>query len=638
MATENIVSSIDYTSKDFFSLREDLITRVQNRVAANGKVWSANDPSDFGVALVEAFAHIGDVTNYYIDRMANESYLSTATQRQSLLNLAAMYGYQVVGYRQATVPVTLTSSSSSVITVPAGTVFTVSIVTTNNGSSATLQEYFTLTDDVTLDVAPLANSALGTLVHGQNVSSLPENASDITDVYDIAGELLGYSSGYPSQIFTLKNNHVADGTVQVYVRNGDQYVQWTQVDNLTEYGSQDTVYSLTTDANNYVHVTFGDGISGAIPVYSDTIKATYYIGGGLEGNIEGGNTFNVYSVPAGQGVTKSDLIAALTVTNDSNSPGFGGDDPESNDDIRRNAPTAFRAANRAVSLNDFRYLALTVSGVGKAQAYATSPSAVTLYVGPTVSDYSSDYFPGMNSANTATTTVWQSLQSSVSSYLGGRTQIGTTVTILPPVYVPVHTVVEYVKDPQYTDSQVITQINSGIVYGYGYNYLDFNQNIRPEKLEQSLGQLDGIETVKVLQLYRDGSSAARTSLVAGQGEYFVFEDVNTTIYPVASLANLITTIGNGTMPPFTPLTKTYAFTSTSTTFTATATAANTLAGSAAVLTYAFTDGSGTTTTGSLTSGTASGSFTLATGVNTLAISVTSADTLNTNTYSIKITK
>ena len=633
MATNNIVTSIDYTSKDFYALKGDLISRIKTRVAANGKVWSGTDPADFGVAIVEAFAHVGDITNYYIDRVANESYLATATQRQSLLNLAAMYGYNVAGYRQSSVDVTIANSSTDPITIPANTVFLVSIVVMTNGSSTTIQEYFTLEDELSIDGSTTASA---TLVHGRNVSTIDANKASVSDVYDIPGELLGFSTGYGNQVFQLQYNQVTDGSVQVFVRNGDQYVEWTQVSNLSEYGPQDHVYSLTVDGDNFVYVNFGDGVSGAVPVYGDSIKATYYNGGGLNGNIDGGNTFTVYSVPANTDFTKAILSAALTVTN--TNAGYGGEDPESNDDIRRNAPNAFRAAERAVSLVDFKYLALAAAGVGKAEAYATTASSVALYIGPTVSDFSSDYFPGKNSSNTAVTTSWTSLQSQVVGYMANKTQIGTTVTVLPPTYVPVDVAVEYVKDAAYSDSQIISAIKSGIVFNYGYNYLDFNQNIRPEKLEHSLGQIDGIETVKVLKLYRDGSSAARTTLIPTPGEFFVFQDSKTLVYPIASLSNLAVTIGNGTMPTFSTLTKSYAFTSTSTTFTVTATAANVLSGLAAVLTYSFTNGSGTVTTGSLTSGSASGTLTLTTGLNTVAITVTSSDTLNTNIYYIKITK
>lgn len=98
--------SVDYTSRDYAALRTELIARMQDRVPE----WTGNDPADFGLALIEAFAYMGDMTNYYVDRIANESYILTATQRQSLLNLASMYGYYPKGYVASTVNGTFTST------------------------------------------------------------------------------------------------------------------------------------------------------------------------------------------------------------------------------------------------------------------------------------------------------------------------------------------------------------------------------------------------------------------------------------------------------------------------------------------------------------------------------------------------
>jgi hypothetical protein len=634
MAIQKITTSIDYTSRDFFSLREDLITRIKSRVNAQGKVWTASDPADFGVAIVEAFAHVGDLTNYYIDRIANEAYLSTATQRQSLLNIASLYGYRVSGYRQALVDVTLTNVTGGSIVIPEGTLLSASITITTNGSPTTYREYFTLTSDVEISSG---GSGTGVLVHGKNVTADAVNASDGSDVYDIPGERLGYSTGLPNQSYTLKNNQVADGTVSVFVRNGDAFVQWQEVTNLSEHGPQDTVYALSYSGNNYVTINFGNGVSGAVPVYGDDIKAQYYTGGGLIGNIEANTNFSIESVPLSSGVLKTAIVSTV-ISNDF--AGYGGEDPESNESIRANAPTALRVSQRAVTLDDFKNLALTMPDVGKAVAYASAPTSVALYIGPTVSDISSDYYPGYNSTNTTTTTLWNSLKTSVVSEFSTKTQIGTTVTVLPPIYVPADVVVEYVAEEGYSDSQLSSSINSGIVYGYGYNYLDFKQSIRPEKLEQSLSAINGVDSVRIVKLFRTGGSSARTTLIPAQGEYFVFKDANTKIYPIASLSALAVTIANGTMPTFNALTKTYAFTSTSASMTFTPTSVN----SVTTIAYVFTPGGGTGLSGTpgastaITSGAASATLTLATGINIIAVTVTSSDGLNTNIYSIKVTK
>lgn len=98
--------SVDYTGRDYYAIRQQLIERVQDRVPD----WQGNDANDFGLAIIEAFSYMGDMMNYYIDRVANESYILTATQRESLLNISSTYGYKPANYVSASVTLDLTSS------------------------------------------------------------------------------------------------------------------------------------------------------------------------------------------------------------------------------------------------------------------------------------------------------------------------------------------------------------------------------------------------------------------------------------------------------------------------------------------------------------------------------------------------
>lgn len=628
MANNNIPNSVDYTSRDFFSLRDDLIARVQTAVNASGKQWNAADPSDFGVALVESFAHVGDVTNYYIDRVANEAYLATATQRQSILNLAAMYGYIPSGYRQASVTLTFSNPTSSDMLVPNGSVFSVSIVNKTSTTQAIIQELFTLGEDVV--VPAFADSspgvATGLATHGRAASSLEANVADIGDPTDIAGESLGYSTGYGNQTYVLKYPQVVDGTVEVWVKVGNQYVQWSEVTNLAEYGPTDSVFQVSIDAKNYVTISFGDGVTGAVPISGDAIKADYVIGGGVEGNIDGGQTFHLIYTPVSSGVSLSSLSNISTATTSEDSA-YGGEDPESSDAIRRNAPAALQSGSRAISLLDFKNIASSTSGVGKAAAYATTPTSVLVYVSSAISDTSNDYFPGYAADGVTLLPSWSSsIQSSVIGSFNNKTQIGCSVTVLPPTYVPVEIIVEYVKSPEYTDAQIMDSIRYGVVFGYGYNSLDFNQIIRPEKIEKTLGALPGIESVKIIKLGRIGDSGVNT-LSAAQGEYFVFRDTDLTIYPVASLASL--TLSGGYSIAFKPQTYTYALTVSGSTVTVTPTVSRTLSGSASTVTVNGTP---------VTSGSASGSISTPVGASKITVVVTSYDSVHTQTYTINVTR
>jgi hypothetical protein len=315
-----------------------------------------------------------------------------------------------------------------------------------------------------------------------------------------------------------------------------------------------------------------------------------------------------------------------TVTATATSAGTGGENAESTDSIRVNVPKALRTLSRAVSLADYKDLALSISGVGKALAKANQQNSVVLYVGPSVSDTSLDFYPGLDSANVATTSSWKNLQSNITTYFEDKTQIGVNVSVVPPTYVPVKTEVQYNSNNLYTHDQVINGIKYQIVGGYGYNYLDFNTTIYPEQIESSLMNIAGITSVKVTKLYRTGGSVARTTLVPTNGEYFVFMDENTVAYPVASLKTMV--LSSGSLSP--------TFQSHIFTYNSTNVSTSTIA-----LTPTVWDTSCVITVNGnvVTSGSASSTIsTPASATTTISVKVTSADGTSSNGYVITVVR
>jgi hypothetical protein len=53
---------------------------------------ATTDPS---IAMLDAWATVADVLSFYQERIANEGYLRTATERRSVLELARMIGYEL---------------------------------------------------------------------------------------------------------------------------------------------------------------------------------------------------------------------------------------------------------------------------------------------------------------------------------------------------------------------------------------------------------------------------------------------------------------------------------------------------------------------------------------------------------------
>src|SRR4051795_8471523 len=83
--------AIDYTDKDFDSLRQALLDLAAYRLPE----WTDRSAADLGVLLVDLFAYMGDVVLYYQDRIAAESFLHTAVERRSVLQLLRLIGYEL---------------------------------------------------------------------------------------------------------------------------------------------------------------------------------------------------------------------------------------------------------------------------------------------------------------------------------------------------------------------------------------------------------------------------------------------------------------------------------------------------------------------------------------------------------------
>jgi hypothetical protein len=483
---------------------------------------------------------MGDIVNYYVDRVANEAFILTATQRQSIIEIAKSYGYSPASYRAAAATLQFTNSSASNVTIPAGTQVTADVIFNDTIE----QVVFTTAADVTV----LANDVNTVLAnHGEDVSTRPENAS--AGGNDIAGELVAVSDGTPDQSYPLIENQVVEGSVSVYVQNGSVYELWNQVVHLADYGPNEAVYSVSTDADNYVFINFGDGISGAIPTIHSSIKAVYTVGGGISGNINLVNS--IRKVPGLTSSQVSALNSAISVTN--TTVGVGGSDPEDNDTIRANAPLALTALNRAVTLKDYGNLALNVTSTGKANATAEVWNSVTLYVAPKRNNGDGDFFPGFSDdpySGGVLTAEWYSLQTAVKEFLAEKTQIGVSLTVSPPTYIPISMGIQFTKLPQFTSSQVSANIKSAIVNGFSYNFTNFQDVINPEEFEFQLKQVEGVANVKVTQVYRSGATAGRTILIGAPNELFVFQEDNLSVTELSSDSSLSAlTASAGTLSP-----------------------------------------------------------------------------------------
>jgi baseplate J-like protein len=382
-----IPTSIDYTSKDFTGFTTSMLTYAKQIMPD----WNPTSEGDFGLVLLELFAYAADILSYYGDRISQEAYLPTATQRTSLLNIAQLLGYIPSNGTPSSGTVTIQTTNPGVATV----VPELTQVSTTFNSSLDQPIIFETQESVTI----AANGATQTIPVTQGIT------------YQMV--LLGTSDGTAGQMFTLPQQNVIDGSTTIYLQSTLATVEWTQVQYLVDSLPSDEVYTTMVDAYFNTDIMFGDNINGLVPALGLSVYATYRVGLGAAGNVGAGSVgIIVNAIPGVYIPTLSDNITYQS------SAMSGGSDPETNDQIRANAPTAFATQYRAVSTADFASLAINVPGVIAANAVANHSTSVSLYI----------MGPGGQVPSAA-------LEAATLAYFQGKTLAGVSLSVLSPNFI-----------------------------------------------------------------------------------------------------------------------------------------------------------------------------------------------------------
>lgn len=480
-----VPTSIDYTSKDYQAF-------VQAMLAYAGQImpdWNTTSEGDFGVAMVELLAYGLDILSYYGDRITQEAYLPTATQRLSLLNIAQLLGYVPSNGIAATGTVTFqTPSNGPQVVIPAGTQ-----VATGFNSSADGPIIYQTTAQVTCP---------------DDGGTVTANVSQGVTYSMVT---LGTSDGTPGQTFQIPQTGVLDGSVSVFVETATGSTEWQPVAFLVDAGNEDTVFSTWVDENGVTNVNFGDGVNGLIPAIGLTIYATYTVIVGSLGNVAAGQVGVVVSdlpgivIPyLGDGVTFNS--SAMT----------GGADAETNDEIRANAPAQFRTAQRAVSPQDYADLALAVPGVLLASAVMNHSTSVTLYV----------LGPGYAAPNST-------LQTNILNYFVGKTIGGVSLSISSPAQILVDVGTSgnhctlFVK-PNYSQATVLANVQSAITAALSPPNMAIGQLLTVSQIYDAALAVDGVAYIIIPVFTREDTTQTgitniqfRASEIPGPGTLYV---------------------------------------------------------------------------------------------------------------------
>lgn len=236
----------------------------------------------------------------------------------------------------------------------------------------------------------------GTTVVTPYLKVIRQNTIPAVNAVTIRNEVLGSSDGKPDQVFMLLRLPVLPGA-QIAIREPDRpsedelkqlrkelqkvdksaqallsapdtasekgiWVRWHQVSDFYASGPAGRHFTLDPIEGR---VNFGDGKRGKIPpVGHDNIKAVSYRNhDGINGNAAIG-TITALRNPSG------DLANIKSVTNYEKAA--GGSDAETVDEVKMRGPQRLKHRQRAVTIEDFAWLAREASGeVGQARCLPT---------------------------------------------------------------------------------------------------------------------------------------------------------------------------------------------------------------------------------------------------------------------------
>jgi hypothetical protein len=293
-------------------------------------------------------------------------------------------------------------------------------------------------------------------------------------------------------------------TLHVYV-NG---VEWKEVPSFFGRGPHERIFVVRREETGGSTVRFGDGTAGARPATGQgNITARYRQGVGTGGNVKTGQLSILLNPPLGVRTATNPVAAA------------GGDDPETLDQARGNAPLSVLTLDRVVSADDFAHFARSFGGVHKAAASwfrSREREGVFLTLsGPAGAEVGSDSVERLLSAIAAA---------------GDPHAVVRAATFRPAAFA----VSARVRLADGLQSEIVHPlVESALRNAFGFEARGFSQPVYKSEIARCLHGVEGVESVVIDLLQRtddtsvdvsDVLSAASADPATGKGAELLLLD------------------------------------------------------------------------------------------------------------------
>ena len=264
-------------------------------------------------------------------------------------------------------------------------------------------------------------------------------------------------------------------TLQVRVND----VLWHEAAALFGLGPPDRAYTTRAGDDGQVTVLFGDGLTGArLPSGTENVRAAYRKGIGKAGNVKAGQLSLLMSRPLG-------LREAVNPV-----PATGGDDPESRDRARVNAPLTVLTLERIVSLRDYEDFARAFAGVAKALATWTWDGERQ---GVFVTIAGVDGTPVAETSATYKNLV-AAMHDAGDPYVPLRVKSYAAA--------PFRVAAEITRDPNYLADQVEANVRAALLGYFAFDARAFGQPVALSEVMAAIQAVPGVVAVDVDALHR----------------------------------------------------------------------------------------------------------------------------------------
>jgi len=316
----NSNNQIQVANLDFTGIKKNFITYLQSQDTFKGYNFAGSALS----TLLDVLAYNTQYNGMYLNLVANEMFLDSAVKRSSVVSHAKLLNYtpkSAIG-PVAIVNVAFVGVSGSYYTIPQYTNFLSESVDGVNYNYVTTDSHST---QIANGNATFSNIGLKQGTLESYTFSVDTNTN-------------------PSCIFEIPDSQIDTSTLSVLVQQSSTNSSYQIYTSSTDYLSitpTDTVYFVQESTKGNYQIYFGDGILGAQLNSGNIVKINYISTSGSSGG--GANNFSLMDNLAPFSSYTITPVQAASM----------GQDKETIDSIKFQAPKAFAAQGRAVSKNDY---------------------------------------------------------------------------------------------------------------------------------------------------------------------------------------------------------------------------------------------------------------------------------------------